>query len=796
MGNDISITFKSSDQMSKQLVVMRNNVNQLSRDVTKYKKVQDKTFNKNNKIKIDVSEAQNSLKILRDQHKKNTKAIISEYSKQDNAILDQMSALSELNRSYKLLGDTANDTRRAENRLADDIAKNSNVNATRTNLPDTELTSDIPFSDYGSMLWGSIGQLANQQAGSIFGETAGSQISSILSATIAGAGMGSMAGIGIGTVVGAGVGLVSGSMSAISTGLAKDDDIFRGTVDELYSQIVSDKAESQSSGISLASKRENNNISFSAIIGEGSEELLSSIEKLSDNTPFTEDYLLAMSKQMSSDEYDTNEIIPLMTTIGDAGINLGHSTDDMSTISNIFGSINKSNKFTQTDVDMLQTHSIPAMTYLSESIGKSQSDIYKMIADGDIDADEFLKIIENGMQKDFGGGLEQGSNTFEGLSSTLENYHQKIDRAYGEGYNTVRKQGMQEEISILEGPVGQELQAVNTLEGQLYAQLENDRQMAILEAKQQTMETDTFKIAKADGNTAEMVRLLDEAKANAITESNNSVDALEMQKQEILLLKGIQSGVTNLDKGSLDLKKDLEEQKSTGKAAHKVYESTGQFDYSQGNGPTYGNNPIQSGGYGAAISNPDFEPIAAGSKIKSDDISVGSNIVAMVSLLQDNPSANSSTNLHKAESVVIENQSEQLDKSIDALELQRQEIILLDGIQSGIANLDKGNGPTYGNNSGDSDSKIEVDVTTGTKIKRRAVRAATGLQYVPYDNFPAYLHEGERVLTKNQSHQLNNYDSTSISPVVNITINNSGNAYEITSQIVEQLKSAAASYGG
>jgi hypothetical protein len=49
----------------------------------------------------------------------------------------------------------------------------------------------------------------------------------------------------------------------------------------------------------------------------------------------------------------------------------------------------------------------------------------------------------------------------------------------------------------------------------------------------------------------------------------------------------------------------------------------------------------------------------------------------------------------------------------------------------------------------------------------------SGLDYVPYDNFPARLHEGERVLTKEENQAASRERRESLPPVqVNLVIDN------------------------
>lgn len=84
----------------------------------------------------------------------------------------------------------------------------------------------------------------------------------------------------------------------------------------------------------------------------------------------------------------------------------------------------------------------------------------------------------------------------------------------------------------------------------------------------------------------------------------------------------------------------------------------------------------------------------------------------------------------------------------------------------------------------------------GGSLKQAGVKGyATGLDRVPYNNMPALLHEGERVLTKVEADKQDK--GASVTPQINITVHNeSGNAYEITREICNQIIKASENFAG
>ena len=70
-----------------------------------------------------------------------------------------------------------------------------------------------------------------------------------------------------------------------------------------------------------------------------------------------------------------------------------------------------------------------------------------------------------------------------------------------------------------------------------------------------------------------------------------------------------------------------------------------------------------------------------------------------------------------------------------------------------------------------------------------ASQRAVGISYVPYNNFPAYLHEGERVLTASEARAYKGSRSAAISITGNnFTVRNDGDIDEIVSRLADEIE--------
>ena len=284
-------------------------------------------------------------------------------------------------------------------------------------------------------------------------------------------------GIALGTALGGVSGLISGGTKIFE---AKDD-AFKDYYGGLYDDVKSRSGEMVDAGTSLASTRETNRISFTTLFDGDEDRARSYLEDLTDmanSTPFLYDDLVSMSKTLATYGYDDSNILPLLRTIGDAGAALGMGTSDMNSVAQALGRMKSSDKATLEYLNILNDRGIGAVGMLAEAKGVSQGDMYGMISKGQISGTEAVEIITAALSRGkeeggYAGSMYEQSQTFAGISSTLEGLQQNLNALGGEGYNTLRQEGKEAEVNALSGELGDAIGEINAIMGENQARREN-----------------------------------------------------------------------------------------------------------------------------------------------------------------------------------------------------------------------------------------------------------------------------------------------------------------------------------
>ena len=470
---DVSIAISAQDSYTSALKSMAA----VTRAFDKNAEVMERTLHKLNttkySLKLDAGKALKSLK---------------EMEKQFEATGDEADGLKmqlaqanydNIKRNLDLVTKGAKETEKEMQRMEGTFRRVDNKMA---GGGFSSIVGAIATSGAVNMLSGVALDASKTLVGSALGDTAGTLASSVISSVASGAAMGAVVGH---PLIGAGIGAISGALSGASQTFQKQDDAFKSYVSDQYDAIMERRASELSSGSTIAAGREKDLISFSTLFkGRGKAEgYLNDLVKMANTTPFLYDDLTAMSKTLATYGYHEKSILPVLETIGDTGAALGMSTSDMTTVAQAIGRMKSSNKTTLEYLNMLNDRGIGAVGMLADSYGVDQGKMYDMISKGEVAGSKAAEIILAAMADSFAGSMSEQSQTFLGLTSTLEGWQQEMANAAGAAYNEVRSEGIGYQIKHFEGKDGEALEEMNGIIGAGHAYQENLREQYQREAE-------------------------------------------------------------------------------------------------------------------------------------------------------------------------------------------------------------------------------------------------------------------------------------------------------------------------
>lgn len=652
---DVSIAISAQDSYSSAIKSMAQITKSFSKDMDEMEETLHKLNTNKYSLKLDADAALKELKALEKQ--------FAETGDEADGLKAQMAKANydNIKRNLDLVTKGAREAETQMKKTGEAFRKADNQSS---GGGFKSIVSSLAAAGAGNMIAGLAQNAANALMASASGDAGGTLFSSALSSAISGAAMGSVIpglGTAAGAAIGAGVGLLSGGIQNFE----KRDDAFKSYYGELYSSAGERHAAELESGSGIASGRETDLISFSTLFGsrETAKTYLSELVNMANTTPFLYDDLTAMSKTLATFGYDAESILPVLSTIGDAGAALGMSTSDMTTVARALGQMKSSDKATLEYLNILNDRGIGAVGILAEAKGKSRGEIYNMISKGQIAGTEAVEIILSALTDGFSGAMEEQSKTFAGRSSTLEGWEQEMANAQGEAYNTLRSEGKQRQIDYYAG-ITDELSGLNAMIGAGEAAQENLKEQYLREAMT-TLLTGTGG-SLYEGEQAEtLARLHEEYTALAAAFQ----DASEEEK--------------------ITLGEKADSLKSQAEA-------------------------LAEGAFGASDKMQEVRDVE----------------LELISAIRENT-------LALGEAAYLGDYEKQQELSvgrggayIDSLDLQEQAA----GIRESV---DRFTGPGY-------NGPFDVDPANWSAH-------AWGLGYVPYDNFPALLHQGERVLTASQA---------------------------------------------
>lgn len=341
----------------------------------------------------------------------------------------------------------------------------------------------------------------------------------------------------MGAAIGGGLGLLTGGTQAFET----KDEAFKGYVQEAAEGQFSAQEEAVASGSSIAGGREQKQMAFATLLGSetAAAAFLADVQEMAAMTNYTYDEITGYAKSLVK-PFGEDKSLDILTTLSDASAALSLNESDNAVLIAGLSRMKLTDKTTQEYLNYFSERGIDVYEALSK--WGNAAAVAEKVTRGEIRGSEAVEEILAYMQEQYGGLSEQMAGTYEGMVDNLADAEANAEAAYGEGYNEKRKEGIQAQMDWLNSGVMDE---ANRAIGAWQAELENTKEQYQREAVEAMMETDEYQQAQAEGDAAEMGRLIMQAKVQGMNEYNASEGAQWRWSRRLALAAAIRDDASS-----------------------------------------------------------------------------------------------------------------------------------------------------------------------------------------------------------------------------------------------------------
>jgi len=173
--------------------------------------------------------------------------------------------------------------------------------------------------------------------------------------------------------------------------------------------------------VGLNQRLEQSRIAFTTMLGSAqqADAFLKELADFAAKTPFNFPELVTASQQMLAMGFAAQEIVPMLTAVGNAAAALGAGNEGIARITYALGQMRTATKVTAGDMRQLTQVGVPAWQILADAMGKSVSEVQRLSEQGQISADVFIKAFQEFSKQKFGDQMGLQSKTFLGAMSTV-----------------------------------------------------------------------------------------------------------------------------------------------------------------------------------------------------------------------------------------------------------------------------------------------------------------------------------------------------------------------------------------
>ena len=172
--------------------------------------------------------------------------------------------------------------------------------------------------------------------------------------------------------------------------------------------------------IKLAAETETLAVSFEVLLGsaEAAKKMMEDISRFAAKTPYEQQELGAVAKQLLAFGVSQEQMIPTMQRLGDVASLTGSRLDD---VARIYGKVRGQGKLTGETIEMFTDRGIALLPELAKQFGVSEAAIREMASKGQVSFQAVDNAISSLTNKGglYAGGMERLAGTMGGIWSTF-----------------------------------------------------------------------------------------------------------------------------------------------------------------------------------------------------------------------------------------------------------------------------------------------------------------------------------------------------------------------------------------
>ena len=185
----------------------------------------------------------------------------------------------------------------------------------------------------------------------------------------------------------------------------------------------------------IAGDFEQTQIAFETMLksAEKAEKFLKEASEFANKTPFEFPELINSSKLLMAFGFEADKVLDMLKTIGDTASGLGAGSEGIDRITRALGQMQAKGRAQAEELLQLQELGVPANQILQEELGLTGEQVAN-IGKESIEASKVIEAMLRGMEKRFGGMMDNQSRTAKGMISTLKDtLENSLLRPWGQG---------------------------------------------------------------------------------------------------------------------------------------------------------------------------------------------------------------------------------------------------------------------------------------------------------------------------------------------------------------------------